>query len=279
MNSPERNVFFQAARSGRAGPPRSVFSHPDCTVGTGIAPVQLALADFLLTAGRGSHPALKTFYSVADSQYSTFFVKCNRFFRISAVVFGETIQSRCRRRRPRRPRRGQRGASETVGRMRSHLPCRGRRPDAPAETPRFLIIRRANPQTLACREGASPLPAVDAPTNADVGRMRKHEADSPYLVLCCGWCCTEGASLFPTTGVGADSPGVGSCFWRVLRGKGKPFPPMERRSDFDSTTPCGDKACPFLKVRCYLFLLPLSPAHPTIPSSISSKQPYMCIAA
>ena len=152
MNSPERNVFFQAARSGRTGPPRSVFFHPDCTVGTGIAPVQLALADFLLTAGRGSHPALKTFYSVADSQYSTFFVKCNRFFRISAVVFGETIQSRCRRRRPRRPRRGQRGASETVGRMRSHLPCRGRRPDAPAGTPWFSIIRRANPQMSPCRE-------------------------------------------------------------------------------------------------------------------------------
>ena len=147
MNSPERNVFFQAARSGRAGPPRSVFFHPDCTVGTGIAPVQLALADFLLTAGRGSHPALKTFYSVADSQYSTFFVKCNRFFRISAAIFGETIQSRCRGRRPRRPLRGQRGASETVGRMRSHLPCKGRRPDAPAGTPRFSIIRRANPQT------------------------------------------------------------------------------------------------------------------------------------
>ena len=77
-----------------ARPPRSVFSHPDCTVGTGIAPVQLALADFLLTAGRGSHPALKTFYSVADSQYSTFFVKCNRFLWVFAVVFGERVQAR-----------------------------------------------------------------------------------------------------------------------------------------------------------------------------------------
>ena len=121
---PERNVFFQAARSGRAGPPRSVFFHPDCTVGTGIAPVQLALADFLLTAGRGSHPALKTFYSVADSQYSTFFVKCNRFFRISAVVFGETIQSRCRRRRPRRPRREHPGFQSYVGRIRNRLRIR-----------------------------------------------------------------------------------------------------------------------------------------------------------
>ena len=189
--------------------------------------------------------------------------------------------------------------------------------------------------------------------------MCKRDADSPDLVLCRGWCCAEGASPFPTTGwvrirrgvaktgrllrgvpgsarpttgvgsnspgVGsgfwrvlrgmsrtpsptgvvrirptlvrvagvaarnagdgvpyrgcADSPGVGSCFWRLLRGKGKPFPPMERRSDCDSTTPCGDKACPFLKVRCYLFLLPLSPAHSAIPSSIASKQPYMCIAA
>ena len=33
------------------------FFHPDYTVGTGITPVQLALADF--TAGRELHPALK----------------------------------------------------------------------------------------------------------------------------------------------------------------------------------------------------------------------------
>ena len=34
-----------------------IFFHPDCTVGTGITPVQLALADF--TAGREFRPALK----------------------------------------------------------------------------------------------------------------------------------------------------------------------------------------------------------------------------
>ena len=38
---------------------RKIFFHPDYTVGTGITPVQLALADY--TAGRGSHPALKTY--------------------------------------------------------------------------------------------------------------------------------------------------------------------------------------------------------------------------
>lgn len=37
------------------------FFHPDFTVGIGIAPIQLALADF--TAGRELHPALKTFFS------------------------------------------------------------------------------------------------------------------------------------------------------------------------------------------------------------------------
>ena len=35
------------------------FFHPDSTVGTGIKPVQLALADF--TAGREFHPALKIY--------------------------------------------------------------------------------------------------------------------------------------------------------------------------------------------------------------------------
>ena len=39
--------------------PAAIFFHPDCTVGTGITPVQLARADF--TAGRDSHPALKTY--------------------------------------------------------------------------------------------------------------------------------------------------------------------------------------------------------------------------
>ena len=37
--------------------PALFFFHPDYTVGTGIKPVQLALADY--TAGRESHPALK----------------------------------------------------------------------------------------------------------------------------------------------------------------------------------------------------------------------------
>ena len=36
-----------------------IFFHPDYTVGTGITPVQLTLADY--TAGRESHPALKMF--------------------------------------------------------------------------------------------------------------------------------------------------------------------------------------------------------------------------
>ena len=36
---------------------QKIFFHPDCTVGTGITPVQLALADF--TAGRELRPALK----------------------------------------------------------------------------------------------------------------------------------------------------------------------------------------------------------------------------
>jgi len=35
----------------------SFFSHPDFTVGVGIEPTQLALADY--TAGRELHPALK----------------------------------------------------------------------------------------------------------------------------------------------------------------------------------------------------------------------------
>jgi len=36
---------------------RFIFSHPDYTVGMGITPIQLALAD--CTAGRELHPALK----------------------------------------------------------------------------------------------------------------------------------------------------------------------------------------------------------------------------
>ena len=39
---------------------RVTFFHPDCTVGTGVAPVQLSLADF--TADREFHPALKTLF-------------------------------------------------------------------------------------------------------------------------------------------------------------------------------------------------------------------------
>lgn len=35
-----------------------ILSHPDYTVGSGITPDQLALADY--TAGRELHPALKT---------------------------------------------------------------------------------------------------------------------------------------------------------------------------------------------------------------------------
>jgi len=39
---------------------KHLFSHPDYTVGVGIEPTQLALADY--TAGRESRPALKNIY-------------------------------------------------------------------------------------------------------------------------------------------------------------------------------------------------------------------------
>ena len=54
-----------------------VFFHPDCTVGTGISPVQLALADF--TAGRELHPALKTLVF--------------HLFAILLYIFGKVLQS------------------------------------------------------------------------------------------------------------------------------------------------------------------------------------------
>ena len=39
-----------------------IFFHPDYTVGIGIAPIQLSLADF--TAGGELHPALKSFINL-----------------------------------------------------------------------------------------------------------------------------------------------------------------------------------------------------------------------
>ena len=51
---------MRAVKLVRVYPWRSIFFHPDYTVGTGISPVQLALADF--TAGRESHPAPKTVF-------------------------------------------------------------------------------------------------------------------------------------------------------------------------------------------------------------------------
>ena len=46
------------------------FFHPDFTVGVGISPTQLALADY--TAGRESHSALKTFFSLRNISYLSF---------------------------------------------------------------------------------------------------------------------------------------------------------------------------------------------------------------
>ena len=52
-----------------------IFFHPDYTVGTGIEPVQLALAGY--TAGGESHPALKTQYLVMLSvPFAKRLVKC-----------------------------------------------------------------------------------------------------------------------------------------------------------------------------------------------------------
>ena len=53
-----------------------IFFHPDCTVGTGITPVQLALADF--TAGRELRPALKIHidYGIYDT---CFHIACQAF--------------------------------------------------------------------------------------------------------------------------------------------------------------------------------------------------------
>ena len=50
-----------------------IFFHPDYTVGTGITPVQLTLADF--TAGRELHPALKI-YMIFVIQYTQFHMSC-----------------------------------------------------------------------------------------------------------------------------------------------------------------------------------------------------------
>jgi hypothetical protein len=47
-----------------------VFYHPDFTVGSGITPLRLALADF--TAGRDFHPAPKTIYIRFDYSFSAF---------------------------------------------------------------------------------------------------------------------------------------------------------------------------------------------------------------
>ena len=53
-----------------------IFFHPDYTVGTGITPVQLALADF--TAGRELRPALKIHidYGIYDT---CFHIACQAF--------------------------------------------------------------------------------------------------------------------------------------------------------------------------------------------------------
>ena len=67
--------FLQARKqtAGQSEPAAAIFFHPDCTVGTGITPVQLSLADF--TAGRELHPALKTCY----------FSLCVLYFRYDAL--------------------------------------------------------------------------------------------------------------------------------------------------------------------------------------------------
>ena len=56
--------------------PAAIFFHPDYTVGTGITPVQLALADF--TAGRELRPALKIHidYGIYDT---CFHIACQAF--------------------------------------------------------------------------------------------------------------------------------------------------------------------------------------------------------
>mgnify|MGYP001700337119 CR=1 FL=1 len=58
-------------------PPKKIFFHPDCTVGTGITPVQLSLADF--TAGREFHPALKIFIIYFDFIILLIMELCNTF--------------------------------------------------------------------------------------------------------------------------------------------------------------------------------------------------------
>ena len=73
-------------------PPKKIFFHPDCTVGTGITPVQLSLADF--TAGRELHPALKNILNSSLLTYicnvTHFEIICNLlsiFFKINFISF------------------------------------------------------------------------------------------------------------------------------------------------------------------------------------------------
>ena len=71
--------------------------------------------------------------------------------------------------------------------------CRERRPRRSAQQNTGFRITSGE-------SAAAPLPAADAPTNADVGRIRKRVADSPNVVPCRGCCCAERASPFPTGG-------------------------------------------------------------------------------
>ena len=120
--------------------------------------------------------------------------------------------------------------------------CRERRP------------RRSAQQNIGFRitsgeSAAAPLPAADAPTNADVGRIRKRVADSPNVVPCRGCCCTACRVGTPYNRAGSDSPGVGSCLWRVLRGMSRtPSPTGGTDADSPGACPCRGCCCAACRV-------------------------------
>ena len=89
--------------------------------------------------------------------------------------------------------------------------CRERRPRRSAQQNTGFRITSGE-------SAAAPLPAADAPTNADVGRIRKRVADSPNVVPCRGCCCAERASPFPTGGQVRIRRGLDHAFGRCCGG-------------------------------------------------------------
>ena len=113
--------------------------------------------------------------------------------------------------------------------------CRERRPRRSAQ-------QNSGFRITSGESAAAPLPAADAPTNADVGRIRKRVADSPNVVPCRGCCCAERASPFPTGGRVRIRRGLDHAFCGCCGGcRGRH--PLQGGTDADSPGVCPGRGC------------------------------------